>query len=80
VPNAQVVGTWTFDGSQASCVTDNLGTCTIRKVDVDKNRVGESVNFTIDSVIEPSKPYNPFANHDGDGDSNGNTITVERTD
>lgn len=72
---ANVSGTWSngISGSD-SCVTDSAGTCSITKSNIKSNV--SSVAFSIDAVSHASMQYEPLANHDPDGDSNGTSISI----
>jgi len=76
VSNVTVSGSWSngFNGS-GSCITGADGTCTISKNNL-KNGVS-SVDFTV-SNLSGAFPYQPSANHDPDGDSNGTSINLAK--
>jgi hypothetical protein len=75
VANATVHGTWSGGTSGAgSCVTNSSGQCSITRNNIKANV--SSVTFTMDSVTHASNTYDPGANHDPDGDSDGTTIAV----
>jgi subtilisin family serine protease len=75
VSDASVDGTWTEGVSgSGSCVTDGGGVCSISETDIKKN-VG-SVVFTVEDVSHATMTYDPSANGDPDGDSDGTTITI----
>lgn len=75
VPDVVVEGTWSRGGG-ASCTTGDTGRCRVRERDIPK-RV-KQIGFTVDDVRGPL-PYDPDANTDPDGDSDGTSITVRRT-
>jgi hypothetical protein len=77
VSSATITGSWggSFTGT-SSCVTNIAGQCTVSTGDI-RNR-NRSVTFTVNGVTHSSLTYNPKANHDPDGDSNGTVITVTR--
>jgi subtilisin family serine protease len=75
VSGATVSATWSGGVSgSGSCVTDGTGACAITKSNI-KGNVG-SVVLTVDAVSHPALLYEPAANHDPDGDSDGTSITV----
>jgi hypothetical protein len=77
VSGATVNGTWSTGVSgTGSCLTDILGECNIIKSNI-KSSVS-SATFTVDTVSHSSALYQPSANHDPDGDSNGSSIAVLR--
>jgi hypothetical protein len=66
----------TFDVSgvgSRSCTTIAAGTC---RVEVSVSHNIPSVTFTVRDVSKAGLTYNPGANHDPDGDSNGTVIVV----
>jgi serine protease AprX len=75
VSGATVNGTWSggVSGSD-TCVTDSAGACGITKSSIKSNV--SSVTFGVDAVTHATFQYQPTANHDPDGDSNGSSITV----
>lgn len=78
VGGASVVGTWELpDGSRTTdeCETGADGTCTVSTSGLHKR--DKSVTFTVDDV-QHATAYDPSANHDPDGDSDGTTIRVTR--
>lgn len=74
-PGATVSGSWS-NGPSGSCVTTGTGKCTIKQAGI-LLTVG-SVIFTVDDVTHVTLFYDPAANHDPDGDSDGVSITVYR--
>jgi hypothetical protein len=75
VPGATVSGVW--EGMRTgACVTSAAGVCgiTIGGLTTDE------VVFTVTDVDHPTLAYDPDANTDPDGSSNGTTIVVERPD
>jgi hypothetical protein len=74
---AVVSGQWSGGASgSASCTTKNNGTCTVQV-----SRLGSavgSVTFTVTSVSRSGWTYDPAANHDPDGSSDGTSIVVLR--
>jgi hypothetical protein len=77
VSGASVNGTWS-DGVSGSdvCVTDATGGCSNSRNNIKSNV--SSVVFTIDGVSHPTLSYQPSANHDSDGDSDGTSVTVSK--
>jgi hypothetical protein len=73
IAGATVQGAFTAKGS-GSCITGSNGSCTISK----SRLRDQSVAFSVSSVSHATSAYVPASNHDGDGDSNGTTITVTR--
>ncbi|MBW3626391.1 MAG: N-acetylmuramoyl-L-alanine amidase [Actinobacteria bacterium] len=76
VADAKVDGTWTTSGSTASCTTDGSGTCTVASQRVRKST--DALTFQVDAVTHAALSYEPGANTDPDGDSDGTTITVKK--
>jgi len=75
IANAAVSGGWN-DGSTGSCTTNASGQCAISKPGIPK-KTG-SANFTVTNVALGTRVYDPSANHDPDGDSNGSIISIPR--
>lgn len=77
VQGVTVIGTWNEGAvSITECVTDFSGRCTQTSGDIDP-----SVDFAIfvpTNLDHPYHNYNASANHDLDGDSDGNSIIVTR--
>ncbi|MGD8968601.1 MAG: hypothetical protein PVI07_13915, partial [Anaerolineae bacterium] len=69
-----VNGIWS-SGTADACGTDANGTCVVTSGDLDKDTYPE-VTFTVSSVTDPPLSYDPSANTDPDGDSDGTQITV----
>jgi hypothetical protein len=77
VSGATVTGTWSGGISgTGSCTTNAAGTCSVTRTNIGNNL--PNVTFTINNIMHVTLTYNPSANHDPDGDSNGTTITVSR--
>jgi hypothetical protein len=76
VADAKLDGTWTTLAAAATCTTDATGTCTVTSEPVRKNTA--SLSFKVDSVTHATLGYDPGANSDPDGDSDGTTITVTK--
>ena len=75
VDQALVSGVWST-GDTGQCTTSVYGVCTIRLSDLPK-KVG-SVTFIVSDVQRSQGIYEPSANSDPDGDSDGTQITVTR--
>lgn len=74
VASATVTGTWSnVRNGIRSCTTDASGTCNISE---SFRTATSSATFTINTVTHSTTTYNPAANHDPDGDSDGTSITV----
>jgi hypothetical protein len=72
---ASVSGTWSAGVTgPETCFTDDSGVCSFTSSNI-KGDVG-SATFTVSDVSYPSGLYDPGANHDQDGDSDGTSITV----
>lgn len=77
VGNATVNGNWSNGASgSANCTTNASGTCTVSMSGIRKNV--RSVDFTVTNVTHSTLTYNPAANTDPEGDSDGTTITVSK--
>jgi len=75
VSGATVYGKWTNGASgSASCVTDLSGVCSITKTGLKTSTT--SITLTVTKVVHGGQTYQPSANHDPDGDSNGTAIIV----
>ena len=81
--SATVTGSWSgvkvnkkTASLTGSCVTDASGQCTITLNNIKRNTA--SVTFEVQAVASPLGTYDPGANHDPDGDSNGTSITVAK--
>ena len=72
---ATVTGIWST-GETGSCVTGADGTCTAELSGIGK-RTG-SVGFAVTDVSAGQLEYDPSANTDPDGDSDGTTIVVPK--
>ncbi len=75
VDQAVVSGTWST-GDIGQCSTGVYGRCIIRLSGLPK-KIGR-VTFTVSAVQRSQGIYEPAANSDRDGDSNGTQITVSR--
>ena len=76
VANATVSGSWSTGGT-GSCTTNGSGECAVPRSTIPKNTA--SVIFTVVNVRHATLTYTSPDNHDPDGDSNGTTITVNRS-
>jgi bacillolysin len=75
LPGAVVTGVWSVGpGTPASCTTDATGRCSLSRGGLAK-KTG-SATFTVMNVTHATRIYQPSANHDPDGDSNGTAVTV----
>ena len=76
-PQSGVVvdGVWS-SGQAGSCTTTALGTCAISSGSI--ARKIQSTTFTVTAATYASTTYDPSANHDPDGDSNGTSIVIGR--
>jgi len=75
VANAVVSGAWN-DGSTGSCTTNANGQCAVSRSGILKKT--NTASFTVTNVARATFVYEPAANHDPDGDSNGTTVSVSR--
>jgi hypothetical protein len=73
--NATVTGTWSLGGT-SSCTTNAAGQCAVSKASIPNKT--HTATFTVTGVTHATRTYDPAANHDSDGDSNGTAITVAR--
>lgn len=77
VEGATVYGTWTGNGLAVDeCTTDYAGECLMLSTLLSKKT--KSVTFSVADVVYPDLAYEPSANHDADGDSDGTSITINR--
>jgi thermitase len=74
VEGAMVSGTWSGGASGPASGTTESGLCTFSYPNIHKKN--PSVTLTVDNITKNSVPYDPNENHDADGDSDGNSITV----
>ena len=75
IANAMVTGAWS-SGPTAVCSTGATGRCSVSRSGISNKTA--SVTFTVSAVTHAVSIYNPAANHDPDGDSNGTRITVRK--
>jgi hypothetical protein len=77
VGGATVSGSWSSGVTGSGmCVTDGSGKCTITRFLI--RNLTPSVNFTVTGVSASGFVYDPGANADPDGDSNGTVIVVNK--
>ncbi|MDP8929881.1 MAG: Ig-like domain-containing protein [Actinomycetota bacterium] len=79
VDGAAVSGSWTGSSSgdtTSNCTTDTSGICTIELAGIHKH--DGSVDLTVTDISHTRLDYDPTANTDPDGDSDGTTITVTK--
>ena len=77
--DASVRGIWTRNGTgigTGTCTTDGSGACTISHDGIRKRN--KTVTFQVDRITHATHTYDPTANTDPDGDSDGTRITVRR--
>ena len=75
--DSTINGTWSDGASGPSaCTTDASGWCTVSHSSISKGR--KSVSFTVDDVTHATLVFDPTANVDPDGDSNGTAIMVQK--
>jgi hypothetical protein len=58
------------------CLTDASGLCSLSYASIGNSIL--SLTFTVDDVTHATNTYEPGANADPDGDSDGTTITVNK--
>jgi subtilisin family serine protease len=76
VAGAIVSGSWSRGGSgTTSCVTDAAGRCGVYRT---LANLFSTTRWTVGGVSHPMLVYDPAANTDPDGDSDGTRITVSR--
>lgn len=73
VVGASVSGAWTGADGSTSCVTGPDSFCVL---DTSPVSPPGQVTFVVTGVAYAGAVYDPAANHDVDGDSNGTSITV----
>jgi len=77
VADMTVSGSWSNGAKgSGSCVTNADGSCVLSKSNIKGNV--SSVVLTVSSATGTNVIYDSAANHDPDGDSNGNTIIVNK--
>jgi hypothetical protein len=72
VSNATMTGSWK-SGIVSTCTTAADGTCSVTTTTKGKNE-----QFTVTGVTHATLTYDPLANTDPDGDSNGTRIRIKR--
>jgi len=75
--NMTVSGSWSSGGG-GNCTTGASGRCTITRPNIKGNVPSTTFSVTgvSDSSATPTYLYDPAANHDPDGDSDGTAITI----
>jgi hypothetical protein len=77
VSGATVSGTWSNGTSGGgNCTTNASGLCSITRLNI-RNQ-SNSVTFTVTNISKAGTTYNPAANTDPDGDSNGTVIVINK--
>ena len=76
VENATVSGGWSWANKSGSCATTASGTCTITLTGIPNGQ--KSITLTITDIIHVEKAYDPLANSDLDGDSDGTEICINK--
>ena len=74
VAGAALTGSW--DGEAAWCTTDETGRCDLDLPGLRKKQA--TVTFTVSGISADGLHYDPAANGDPDGDSDGTTIVVSK--
>ncbi|MBN2388140.1 MAG: S8 family serine peptidase [Anaerolineales bacterium] len=75
VANAVVSVTWSGGyNASSTCTTDGAGLCSVTTGNIRKNKA--NVTLTVTAITASGFTYDPAANSDPDGDSNGTAITV----
>ncbi len=81
VSDATIYGLWSYlgrDREKGVCTTDTNGTCTIT---IERIRAkADNATFSVLGLDHPTLTYTPAENHDPDGDSDGTTIVILRTE
>jgi hypothetical protein len=77
VADATVSGTWSGGYSSSySCITETNGQCAVSTGPIPSPKT--TVTLTINNITHATLSYDPTANHDPDGDSNGTVIAVSK--
>ncbi len=77
VAGAKVTATWSSGSkTSGSCTTTTGGFCTITSGRI--TNTSATVNFTVTGISKKGYTYNPAANHDTTGDSDGTTMVVKK--
>jgi hypothetical protein len=76
VAGATVSGTFSGHNGTLTCTTAANGICVLGNFTL--NRSASSTVFTVTDIVKESSTYQPTANRDPDGDSDGTSITVNR--
>ncbi|HUF40215.1 MAG TPA: Ig-like domain-containing protein [Anaerolineales bacterium] len=74
---AIVSGSWSSGATgSGNCQTDGAGQCSITRFNI--RNTSSSATFTVDNVSATGHAYDPGANTDPDGDSDGTVIVVDK--
>jgi hypothetical protein len=77
VAGAVVSGNWSSGiGGSGNCQTNGAGQCSITRMFI--RNTSSSVTFTVNNVSATGYGYDPGANGDPDGDSDGTVIVVNK--
>jgi hypothetical protein len=76
VSGASVRGLWNGTNPEVGCVTGPSGTCSVVLSNLPNST--KMVSFAVTAMTLSGYVYNPSANHDPDGSSNGFSVTVKR--
>jgi hypothetical protein len=76
VAGATVSGTFSGHNGTLTCTTAANGICVLGNFTL--NRSASSTVFTVTDIVKESSTYQPTANRDPDGDSDGTSITINR--
>lgn len=78
---ARVHGWWTYENGRVEhveCMTDAQGSCTLATNEIRK-RQGKVI-FEVRDIVANQMVYNPQANTDPDGDTNGSEVLIHKND
>ncbi len=75
VSSATVSARWD-DNTTVTCRTGRTGTCKVSKSNIPLTQT--SVTLAVQGISKAGYTYDPTANHDPDGDSNGTAITINK--
>jgi subtilisin family serine protease len=71
-----IYGTWSNGANGTGiCNSNGAGTCMFSLAQISK--LSHSITFTVTNLVYKNGVYDPSANHDPDGDSNGTSIVVK---
>jgi hypothetical protein len=71
-----VRGSWNGSSASVQCTTSSTGTCSVVLSSIPNSTA--MVSFAVTNLTRSGYVYNPSANHDPDGGSNGFSISVNR--